>query len=149
MISMYAIKMGVGKVVAKINRQSFADLVSRTAMTDTIISPSQVTAEQIIRYVRSMNTSPENGIVTLHRLVGGKVEAVEFNATAESGVTGITLSDLPTRDDTLIAVIVKNGNFIIPGGGDVIEEGDSVVVVTTDTALTSLSQIVRKGGVKK
>ena len=47
------------------------------------------------------------------------------------------------------AVIVKNGNFIIPGGGDVIEEGDSVVVVTTDTALTSLSQIVRKGGVKK
>ena len=64
-------------------------------------------------------------------------------------MTGITLSDLPTRDDTLIAVIVKNGNFIIPGGGDVIEEGDSVVVVTTDTALTSLSQIVRKGGVKK
>ena len=148
-MSMYAIKMGVGKVVAKINRQSFADLVSRTAVTDTIISPSQVTAEQIIRYVRSMNTSPENGILTLHRLVGGKVEAVEFNATAESGVTGITLSDLPTRDDTLIAVIVKNGTFIIPGGNDVIEEGDSVVVVTTDTALTSLSDIVRKGGVKK
>ena len=149
-LSMYAMKKGVSKVVAKINRRTFFDLVSHSAMTDTIVSPSNITAGRIHQYVRAMRTSPENGIKTLHRIVGGRVEAVEFTASADAGLTGRPLMDLGIRDDLLIAVIVrKNGQIVIPGGHDVIEDGDSVIVVTTDTTLTSLSDIVRRGGAKK
>lgn len=149
-LSMYAMRMGVGKVVAKINRRTFFDLVSHGAMKDTIVSASVLTAERILQYVRAMRLSADTGIQTLHRLVGGRVEAVEFNVTESAGVAGIPLADLDTRDDLLIAVIVKSdGNIIIPRGGDIMEIGDSVIIVTTDTNISKLSEIVRRGGTKK
>ncbi|MBQ7474959.1 MAG: Trk system potassium transporter TrkA [Clostridia bacterium] len=150
LLSMYAVKHGVGKVVSKVNKRSFADLVSRGALTDTIVSPSAITADRILQYVRSMRTSPENGIRTLHQLVGGRVEAVEFIASAQTGLTGKPLSVLSIRDDILIAAIVRsNGRIVIPDGSSEIEDGDSVIVITMDKTLTALPDIVRRGGAKK
>ena len=150
LLSMYAVKNGVGKVVAKVNRKSFSDLVSRSTMTDTIVSPSAITADRILQYVRAMRTSPEDGIRTLHQLVGGRVEAVEFTASAMTGLTGKPLSHLSIRDDVLIAAIVReNGKIVIPDGSSEIEDGDSVIVITMDKTLTTLPDIVHRGGSKK
>ena len=150
LLSMYAMRMGVGKVVAKINRRTFFDLVSHGAMKDTIVSASVLTAERITQYVRAMRTTDGSGIQTLHRLVGGKVEAIEFKVTEESGVAGVPLADLDTRDGLLIAVIVRlDGRIVIPAGHDVMNVGDSVIIVTADTNISALSEILRRGGAKK
>ena len=42
----------------------------------------------------------------------------------------------------LVAVINRNGHVIIPGGNDVIMEGDSVIIVTTHKNLTDLTDIL-------
>ena len=148
-LSMYAIRRGVGKVVTKINRRTFFDLVAHSAVQDTIVSASAITAEQITQYVRTMN-SDDNDIVTLHPMVNGQIEAVEFNVTAASGLVGRPIMELNIKDDVLIAVIArKDGNIVIPGGSDMLEEGDSVIIITTDKSISGLSDIVRRGGLKR
>ncbi len=148
-LSMYAIRKGVGKVVTKINRRTFFELVAHSAVQDTIVSASAITAEQITQYVRTMN-SEDNDIVTLHPMVNGRIEAVEFNVTAGSGMVGRPIMELGIKDDVLIAVIAhKDGGIVIPDGRDMLDEGDSVIIVTTDKSISKLSDIVRRGGLKK
>ena len=82
-------------------------------------------------------------IKTLHRLVGGAVEALEFHVDK-----GVTLADTPLRDlklkpGVLIAGIVRrNGTILIPGGNDAICVGDDVIVVTQDAALQDIHDIL-------
>ena len=81
---------------------------------------------------------------TLHRIVDGRVEALEFNVAGNcvGELTGIPLKDLRTRKNLLIACIIRGRQTIYPGGNDAIEEGDSVVVVTTEHQLKDLRDIL-------
>ena len=69
-------------------------------------------------------------------------------------VTGATMAppdDAPITTATqtlgialLVAGIVRrNGQTVIPSGNDALQEGDDVVIVTTDTTLHSLRDIVK------
>ena len=79
-LAMYASQFNACKVVAKINRPSFADLAAANNLVDSVVSTAAVTSEAITRYVRAMqNSIDSDNIKTLHRLVGGRVEALEFN----------------------------------------------------------------------
>lgn len=144
-LAMYASQFNSCKVVAKINRASFADLASANNLVDSVVSTAAVTSEAIARYVRAMqNSIDSDNIKTLHRLVSGRVEALEFNVRAGLPFIGKPLKDLRFRDGLLVAGIVRpNGQTVIPSGEDVLSEGDDVVVVTTDTTLRALRDIVK------
>ena len=136
-LAMYASQFNSCKVVAKINRPSFADLAAANNLVDSVVSTAAVTSEAIARYVRAMqNSLDSDNIKTLHRLVGGRVEALEFNVGHGVPFIGTPLKNLQLKDGLLIVGIVRrNGQTVIPSGDDVLSEGDDVVVVTTDTTL--------------
>ena len=133
-LAMYASQFANCKVVAKINRPSFADLANEKGLVETIA-----------RYVRAMqNSFDSDNIKTLHRLVGGRVEALEFNVGPGLPFIGVPLKDLNLREGLLVAGIVRqNGAPVIPSGADALQEGDDVVIVTTDTTLHALRDIVK------
>ena len=114
-------------------------------MVDSVVSTASVTSESIAMYVRAMQNSFESeNIKTLHRLVGGRVEALEFNVAPGWPFIGVPLTDLTLRKGLLVAGIVRrNGQTVIPSGNDALQEGDDVVIVTTDTTLHSLRDIVK------
>ena len=142
MLSMYANRQNVGKVVAKINRQSFADFVASEGMVDTVVSAGTVTAEMILQYIRAMQNVQGSKIKTLHRIVEGRVEALEFGVPENLAFLGKPFREL--RDNLLIAGIVRqNGKIVIPGGSDALQAGDDVIVVTTDTSLRDLNDIMK------
>lgn len=85
-LAMYASQLNHCKVVAKINRKSFADVVTERGLVDSLVSTGAVTTELIVQYVRAMQNSQATNVRTLHRLVGGKVEALEFGVTADGAV---------------------------------------------------------------
>ena len=145
-LAMYASQMNSCKVVAKINRNSFAELATAKGMVDSVVSTASVTSEAIAMYVRAMQNSFESeNIKTLHSLVGGRVEALEFNVAPGLPFIGVPLKDLILRKGLLVAGIVRrNGQPVIPSGNDALQEGDDVVIVTTDTTLHSLRDIVVK-----
>ena len=131
------------KVVAKINRQSLVDLVSAESMIDSVVSTGSVTAELILQYVRAMQNASGSQVKTLHRLIGGTVEALEFGICPASPLIGVPLRDLKLRSGILLAGIVRqNGKIVIPSGADSIQAGDDVIVVTTST-LRDIRDILR------
>ncbi len=141
LISMYAQTQKADKVVTKINRLSFLDMLGNMGL-DTIVSPKTIAANRIIRYVRAMHNSDGSSVQTLYKLVGGQVEALEFVVAETAKFTGVPLKDLKTKQNVLIACIIRNSKPIIPRGSDTIEPRDAVVVVTANQYLRDLSDIL-------
>ena len=131
-ISMYAGKKNVHKVVAKIDRSSFGDLVE-TISGSSIVSPKEITSSRIVSYVRASSNAYGSNIQTLYKLVNNKVEAIEFVAKEGSRTLNVMLKDLKIKKNILIASIVRNSKVIIPSGLDAIKADDSVVVITLNS----------------
>lgn len=143
-LSMYAAQGDRCKVVAKVNRPSFAELATANGMLDSVVSTATVTSESILQYVRAMQNSLGSNIKALHRVVGGRVEALEFIVGSKAPYAGIPLKDLPIRQEVLLAGIVRqNGQAIIPSGSDTLQPGDDVVVITTGARINDLRDILQ------
>lgn len=141
-LSMLATHQGVRKVITKINRLEYNDMFRKVGI-GSIISPRGQCCANIARYVRAMSSaSGADSVLTLHPIVDGKVEALEFRATAETRHQGEQLKDIPTRPGTLVACITHLGHTIIPKGDSSFTAGDTVIVVTTcEKAVTDLNEI--------
>lgn len=140
-ISMFANRLHVPKVVTKINRTEYMDML-RDAGINCVISPRLLTCNDIIRYVRAMQNKQGAGVITLHRMVGQRVEALEFLATGTTWYLDTPLSAMPLKDHLLIAAINHKGDVRIPAGSDRIYSGDTVVVVTTaDRSFNDLNDV--------
>ena len=132
------------KVVAKINCRSLLELVAAESMIDSVVSAGSVTAELILQYVRAMQNATGSQIKTLHRIVDETVEALEFGVTTPAPYIGVPLKDLKLKSGILLAGIVRqNGQIIIPSGDDVLNLHDDVIVVTKDTSLRDIGDILQ------
>ena len=140
LLSLLAKKNGVEKVVTKVNRMSLIQL-SDTLSLDSIISPKQITVNQILQYVRAKQNSLGNNVTTLYRLVNNRLEAMEFVVRDHKDYVGVPLKKLKIRSGILIASIARGSKLIIPKGDDCIMVNDSVVVVTTNKGFHDLSNI--------
>jgi len=140
LLSLLAKKNGVEKVVTKVNRMSLIQL-SDTLSLDSIISPKQITVNQILQYVRAKQNSLGNNVTTLYRLVNNRLEAMEFVVRDHKDYVGVPLKKLKIRSGILIASIARGSELIIPKGDDCIMVNDSVVVVTTTKGFHDLSNI--------
>lgn len=129
------------KIITKINRIAYDEVISKLDL-DTIIYPKNTTAEYIIRFVRAMKNSMGSNVETMHLILDGKAEALEFNIDENSPVAGIPIEKLNLKKDVLIACINHNGEIITPRGNSVMEKGDTVIVVTTITGLNDIRDIL-------
>ena len=131
------------KVIAKINRRALVDLVTDEDSIGSIVSARDVAADLIVQYVRAMQGASGLKIKTLHHLVDGAVEAVEFSVPADAPLTGIPLKDLKLKRGVLLAGIVHpNGKLVIPSGGDMIQGGDDVIAVTSGLQLRDIQDMM-------
>jgi len=131
--------MGVPYVIAKVNNMSFIKLTDEKI--DTVISPKAISANSIVKYVRSQEENVGE-MLTFHKLVDNMVEAVEFVAQEDAKYLNIPLKNMKLKKGILIACIVRSGKVIIPGGGDVIEPHDNVIIVSKDRYLRNLEEIL-------
>ncbi len=141
-ISMFSSIHGVSKVITKVSRPSLSGLVSAAGL-DSVVSPREITANLMLQYVRALQNSVGSNIETLHKLVDGKVEALEFAVREDSKVIGIPLKDLDIRKNILLACITRNGEIIIPKGNTTILKGDNVIIVTTNEGLDDIADILK------
>lgn len=140
-ISLYAQKKEVSKIITKVNKESFAGIVETIGVA-SVISPKEITSSRVISYVRSTSNIHGSNIVKLYKLVNNRVEAIEFIAKKSSKLLNVCLKDLKLKKNVLIASIIRNSEVIIPSGMTQIEENDSVIVVTTGQILDDLNDIL-------
>mgnify|MGYP000087388362 FL=1 len=129
------------KVVTKINHLEFNDVIHSLNL-DSLIYPKHITAEYILQYVRAMKNSIGSNVETLYKLMEDRVEALEFIVNQNCRMIGIRLQDMKTRPNLLVAAINRQGKVIIPGGQDSFAAGDSVIIVTTETGLQDIHEIL-------
>ena len=139
-ISLYAMQLGISKVVAKSNRQNYAG-IARAVGLDSVISPKLITANQILQVVRGMENSKGSVMTALYRIAEGKVEAMEFVVNATTRHLGTPLKDLRLKKGILIAVIVHQGRVIIPEGSTCMRQGDTVIIVSGDEGILDVNDI--------
>ncbi|MDD5936264.1 MAG: Trk system potassium transporter TrkA [Clostridiales bacterium] len=141
-LSLFAKKSSKAKVITKVNKISF-DNVIRDFDLGSLVHPKQIVADNITSYVRAMQNSIGSNIETLYNIIDNKAEALEFIIRKNSPVIGIPLEKLNIRDHILVACITRKKSIIIPRGKDMIQEGDTVIIVTTHTGLHDIKDILK------
>lgn len=131
--SLYAWSCGVHSIITRINSPQYDKLLGKTD-TQITISPTVTAAERILTFVRNVAFYNEKGddIGQLRLISNGGAEAIEFIAYDNCKALDIPFasSTFKLNKDVLIAIIIRNGETIIPDGQSVIKSGDKVIVVT-------------------
>jgi trk system potassium uptake protein TrkA len=137
MSCLLAKRLGARRVLALINRRSYADLMHGTQI-DIALSPAQAMLGELLAYVR------QGDVQAVHSLRRGVAEALEIVVRGDrktSRVVGRKVSDLALPRDVHIGLIVRGlpdspdvsadelrePQVIIPRSGTVLESGDHVV----------------------
>jgi len=134
MSSLIAKKMGVKKVVTKISRTNYINIVRELGI-DSIISPKLITTNQILKYARG------NALESLLKIAEGSVEILEFIVDADSSFSNKPIKSIEIVEDTIIATIVRKKEVVIPHGNDVIKSGDRIIVITKQKNISDLKEL--------
>lgn len=141
MSSLLANQAGVPRVVAKVNRLNYLSVIKKAGI-DSVINPSLITSNLILRYVRGLKNALGNPIEALYRIIGNKAEAIEISVQEKNPYLDIPLKKLKFADGVLVAVLVRKNDIIIPHGDDVIKMGDSVILISKDRNIFTLSDMI-------
>lgn len=141
LLTLFAKKHSKGKLVTKINRLEFDDIISGLEL-GSIVYPKYMTCDYIVQYVRALQNEAGSNVKTLYRILDDRVEALEFTVHEESKATGVPLSRLRLKQNLLLCCIMRREQILIPRGGDEIQVGDNVIVVTLEHGLHDLRDIV-------
>ena len=144
-LSLYLKSIGVPQVLAKVDHSEFGSL-----MTDTggcrYLSPKDLCADAIIRYVRAMQNTEGSSVLTLHHLVDGQVDALEFQVTDSCRHIGKKLMEMPFKPNTRVACLNRMGRIILPSSSDTLEAGDTaIVIVTANRVVLDLNDVFHDG----
>jgi trk system potassium uptake protein TrkA len=142
LLSLSAKQAGHGKLVTRINRTDFADLVNHLDL-DSIIYPKNIASDVIVRYVRATKNTIGSNVETLYNIIPGKIEASEFIVKEDSPIVGIPIMQLHFKPNVLVASILRGKDVIIPRGHDCIQPHDHVVIVSELMALHDITDVLK------
>ena len=140
--SFFAASREVPVVITKVNSDGFEDTTQRLGL-ERIVSTKDVTADLIIQYARALRNTVGSKIDTLYSLMDSSAEALEFIVSKNFEKLNVPIKELALQDGVLVAGIIRNNKNIIPGGNDVILEGDRVIVISSGKKLLDLSEILK------
>jgi len=130
----YAKSMEIRRTVAIVNKSSYYSIASRLGI-DSTISPKSCAADAILKYLRGKN------IQSVHSILEGRAEVIEFLAGASSAAIGIPLKDLTMPENALIIAVARGGEDMVPDGAFAIAEGDSVLVITKKKSIPKIERL--------
>ncbi len=143
LLSMFCRKHSAAKVITKINHVNFSDILDQLSL-DSVIYPRLITADYIIKVVRSASNTLNNDVENFYKLADGNAEVLEFYVKDNSEATGTPLQQLRIRKNTLICCIYRDGQVIIPSGQDSIMPGDTVVIILKDYKINNIDEILER-----
>ena len=140
LISLYAHSRDVSQIVTRMDHMEEFGITADLPL-GSVISPSHLCCNNIVRYVRAMQNQ-SGAAITIHSIAGGQAEAMEFRVDANTLHCGVPLKKLKLRSHILLAGISSGTKTQIPNGDSSFNVGDSVIVVASgDTVIGQLNDI--------
>jgi trk system potassium uptake protein len=126
--AMLAKRLGAHKVMALINKPSYAELIESGSI-DVAISPQTVTIGSLLAHVR------RGDVVRVHSLRRGAAEALEVvvHGDADSSkVIGRRIEDIVLPEGTTLGAVVRGEDVIIAHHDTTVQADDHLILFLTD-----------------
>jgi cell volume regulation protein A len=75
---------------------------------------------------------------------GVDADIVDFIVPYNSAVIGKSIVELGLPSDSLVVLINRNERYIVPSGGTVLEEGDTILVLTSSQSIPRVREILSR-----
>jgi trk system potassium uptake protein TrkA len=126
--AMLAKRLGAHKVMALINKPSYAELMESGSI-DIAISPQTITIGSLLAHVR------RGDVVKVHSLKRGAAEALEaivHGTEATSRVVGRRVEEIRLPEGASIGAVVRGDEVIMAHHDTVVRSDDHVIVFLSD-----------------
>ncbi|TVQ91323.1 MAG: Trk system potassium transporter TrkA [Deltaproteobacteria bacterium] len=137
MSCLLAKRAGAKRTISVVHRPDYLEIYKQLGI-DIVLSPRIAASDHILRYTRATE------IKSLTELEGGQAHVLEIVATAGSRALGVPLRRLGIPRGALIAAIVNDKELTIPRGDNIIEEGDTVIVLATERARPAIQRLFQR-----
>lgn len=141
LVALIAKRQGVGKTIAKISRDNYSKIVNELPL-DAAINPIDITASEIIKYVRGAT------VTSISLLLNQEGEVSEIIATKEMSFLNKPLSEVKLPKGILIGAIISDQEITIASGKSIIKENDRIIVFTHASKISEFRNLFlkKKGG---
>lgn len=134
---MLAKKLGVRRVIALVNNQSYVELIQLNGI-DVAISADSITTSHLLHHSRQGDTVKA---VTLRRGAAEALEIVVHGSENSSEIIGKKLIDIPWPADITVGAIIRNEEVLIAHRDIEIEAEDHIILFLTDP--NSVSEVAK------
>ena len=121
------------RAIAIVDSHEFVALAPSLGV-DACVSPRLATASAVVRYVRP------TGVASLATVEHSNSEVLEVVLPAESPLIGKSLREIGVPAGSIIGVIVRGEQVVIPSGEDHLELNDHVIVFTLPNAIAQVER---------
>ncbi len=126
--------LGAEKTIALVNRSDYAALVSRLGV-DHAVSPRKLVARRITNWVRSES---QGAITQIHH---GAAEVLDLGVAKDWKHAGLTLTEIPFPQGSVVGAIIRGDDVIIPGGETIAQAGDHMLVFAKREVLEEIARL--------
>ena len=126
--SLLAKHHGAKKCITKINRHDFIPLLGKLGI-DVALSPREVAADMILRYVR------RGSIVSVTTILGSDAEVIELKVPDRPKFKDAQLKSLYFPKGAVVGAIVRDRQVFIPSGETSLQPDDNLIIFFTKEAI--------------
>ncbi|MDI9393922.1 MAG: Trk system potassium transporter TrkA [Euryarchaeota archaeon] len=134
--SLLAKQLGAKKVIARADRSDYLPLFEMVGI-DIAVSPREATVNEVLKLTMG------RGIQTLRTIEGERAEIIEYTASDKSKIVGKPLKKVKFPKGSLVNMVVRGTETIIPRGEFVINEGDRVVIFSMASAVSEVEKFFK------
>lgn len=128
---------GALRVIARVNNPRNQWLFTKEWGVDVAVSPTDIITK-IIEEEMSLGD-----LVTLLKLKGGEMALTEIKLTPDSRASGKLVNELGLPPGVVLAVVLRDGEVIVPGGDTRLEAGDELLAVTSVEKEAELLEVLQ------
>lgn len=127
MISIIAKHIGAQKVIAQIRRSDYVNMIENFGI-DKAVSPRSLMVSTILRYIN------RGSVLNLKLLQNDMAQMNEFKITEDCKHVGKALKHLHFPGQSIVGLILRGDDIIIPRGDDAFLPGDRVFTFAAETS---------------
>jgi trk/ktr system potassium uptake protein len=131
----YAKSLGIKKAISLVTKDSYRNLAHNLNL-DVTVSRNTTVVSSILKILRKGN------IKNVYALSGGRLEVIEFSVSDNSGFIGKELSEIKLPKNTLIILISRGEETIIPYGHLEVEVNDHIAIITERESIKKLEGLL-------
>ncbi len=133
--AMHARNHGVSRTIALVRKAAYVS-IAREMGVDVTVSVTDTMVDSILRILRKGN------VRSVHTIAGSDFEIIDFLLDNESSLVGKLIRDLKLPKNSLILMVNRDSEYLLPDGNLMLTEQDRLMVITPQEAVKKLEEAV-------